>query len=574
MSEGVRAGLAEQRQSCDFCDVVVRFCIEEPPEQQREEDGGCARPRRFVGDPYPAHRIILSLGSTFLEAKLKRSCWQATASRASHAVQPGEAGSDCDDMQAAKRRRVDGEPGGILGDAGGELALADSSLPEVLVLLSSEDEEPFARQAIDFIYTGSLSADLDFEALLQVRQQACYLGVKHCAQACDEAMLAWLPPQQQQRGAGPSTSAAVEPRVLQAYACHALFPQPGTSPEAASFQPVCSALAKEVVSHFGDAVAALSRPDLYKQLLQLPALAVKELLAADDFGTDSEDSAFLLLAAWLEAQQKEEEAVPEATRAELCSLVRLHRLSSTYLSFVLPAYEPFVISRAELGHLLRYAGAATEEEKLFILHKARRLVHWYCSPARRQVLKEGRTVEWSISREQLERGLREVVESQEPVCLSASFGSSAAAMYDSNEGTHVFSRGLSWGLDLKLQPFEAAGGDGTGAPEYLVGVRLHVSLPRPLDQLDGVAPGCARIVVNGWRDGQREKGWAGERTLARPAMRFGQGWNWMNVLKLQPAADVEAGGPQAPADLAVQLARWSRWLHDGKITGSITFYAP
>ncbi len=389
MSESVRAGLPGLFQSQTHADVCIRFHLERTPEeqqrgQQQQEESGVPRQQQqqrhevggaeadpaaapaglqpctsaaapaglhFVGDPLPAHKILLTLGSTFLKTKLESRCWQDAAAGVGQAAGTG----------GATGAAVSGEFEGT-GGSGGAAKTAITVLPAVLVPVGSEAEVPFAREALKYIYTGSLSADLGFEALLRVRQQACYLGVKYCPQACDQAMLALLTAeqqqqQQQQHETGQSLGfPAVGSCVVQAYACHALFPEPGTSPDAASFQPVRSALAKQLVSHFGDAVAALTRPDLYQQLLQLPAVAVRELLTADDFGTDSEDSVFLMLAAWLDAQTC---IWVFAVYGHLSYLVRFHRLSSTYLHHVLPAYKPSDVR--EMAFFLQYVGAGEHE---------------------------------------------------------------------------------------------------------------------------------------------------------------------------------------------------------------------
>ncbi len=441
MSDSVRDGLASQFGVWDHADVCVRFHLERSPDEQQQEerqaDRACASAMQFVGDPLPAHTVILILASPVLKIRLGKACWKRSAAGAR--TQDGVAASGTVDGHPDKGRSV---KGAASGPEGGCERGAVSALPEVLVPLSSEAEVSFARQAIEYIYTGSLSADLGFEALLRVRQQACYLGIEHCPHACDQAMLAWLQAregqgqqqgqQQQQDGAGSSTGTEAAPAVLQAYACHALFPEPGTGGDPASFQPVRSTLSKQLVSHFGDAVAALTRRDLCKQMLQLPAVAVGELLAADDFGSDSEDSVLMLLACWLFYQKGEEgkeEGASEQTRAELCGLVRLHRLGSTYLHHVLPVYEPFTISRAELGFLQQYVGAdAKEKEDMLNGAPQRRLSPWYCSPARRQVVpEEGRTVEWSVNWDMLLQGLRGMMGSKKTVRAVASFGTFAAA---------------------------------------------------------------------------------------------------------------------------------------------------
>ncbi len=562
----MRAGLAAQQQACDFPDVAVIFCIERTPEQQqREADEGSSRPGRMLGDPYPAHRLILSLGCTFLETRLKRSCWQATGSGASHA-----SGSDGGDMQAAKRRRIDGEPQGSPGHAGDKLSTAASALPEVLVPLSSEAARPFARQAIEFIYAGTLSADLDFEALLRIREQACYLGVHGCPEACDRAMVAWLQQQetgqqqQQQDGAGPSSAAAAaEPRVLQAYACLALFPDPDTSLNVASFNTVRVALAKQLVSYFRDAVTTLNWPDLLPQLLQLPAVALKELLAADNFGTDTEDSIFRLLAHWLDAHK----GLPEATRAELCGLVRLHRLSSTYLYHVLPAFEPFAISRAELGSLLQYAAAGEEgKEELLACDDKRRGSPWYCSPPRRQVVPEGGLAAvWSITKEQLEQALRKMLEGgrsvQKPV-------------------VNVHSCGRDWGMSLCLvqKVPEGSGTSAGGSVQAFTVLSCNAYGVCDSDVMTLVS--TARVAVHRRDGAQREEVWIGHRLKC--AKRMGKGCCIGHTqLPLEPAAAADAagggGGAAAgpvEAQVAALVARFSRFMHEGKITGIVHFPRP
>ncbi len=606
MSDSVRAGLAAQLHSGAHADVRIRFHLERTPEQQQQQQqqvvenaaeeaaeqmvesaaGEVADKRlRFVGEPLPAHKVILTLGSTLLQAKLSNPCWQGSAAtRASKGVQTEGLGSDSDDEQPAKKRRTNSNlqrsPAKSASPSDdGQQAIAVRSLPEVLVPLSSEAEVPFARQAIEFIYTGRLSADLDFEDLLRVRQQACYLGVKHCPQACDQAMLAWLQAgkeqgqQQQHEGAGNSAGspAAADLRVLQAYACRFLFPEPGTSPDAASFKPVRSTLAQQLVSHFGDAVAALTRPDLYRQLLQLPAVAVRELLAADSFGTDSEDSVFLMLACWLEAHNTEETGVSAATRAELCGLVRLHRLRLFYLSFVLPAYAPFsVCSRVELACLLRYAGAGEHERtQLLEMDGKRRLSPWYCSPARRQVVpEEGRTVEWSISAQQLQQGLRDLVEGKNTVHLSACFGAPAPAVGGGVGGaaTVMLAHGGLWEVKLVLDP----------AMPTTAGLLMGLAVPRQLGKVQGVAALTnVQLAVHSWAQGQRTAGWTGTFTSAYKIMAGGT-WGWPAALKLPPAAASGAGGEGSgaavtAAEVAAQLARWAGWLHEGKVCGSVTF---
>ncbi len=91
MSDSVRAGLGAQLQAGTFADVVIRFTIECPLEQQQQQwrrrqgdgsDAPCAASVRYVGDPLPAHRLVLTLGSSFFKARLEHSCWQGAAAAA------------------------------------------------------------------------------------------------------------------------------------------------------------------------------------------------------------------------------------------------------------------------------------------------------------------------------------------------------------------------------------------------------------------------------------------------------------------------------------------------------------
>ncbi len=586
MSDSFRAGIAAQFHAGAHADVRIRFHLERTPEQQQQQQqeqqdaesgtgGAAASGLCFVGEPLPAHKIILAAGSTFLKARVSDPWWRGGAAAG------GLIDVQTQDVRPAKKRRTSSTPHKSAGPSiptdNGQ-APAVSALPEVLVPLSSEAEVPFARQAIEYIYTGRLGADLGFEALLRVRQQACYLGIEHCPQACDQAMQALLQAGkgegQQRPREGACTCAAplaAEPPVLQAYACHALFPQPGTSPDATSFQPVRAALTKQLVQYFGDAVTALTCPGLYRQLLQLPAVAVRELLAADDFGTDSENSVFLLLACWLEANKGERD-VSAQTRVELCGLVRLHRLSGMYLYHLLPAVEHFTISRAELAFLLRYVGAGEQiREKLRAYEPQRRLSPWYCSPARRQVGPEaGRTVEWSISGEQLAQGLGEMLETQEVVYVDARFGPSGAAVGAgagcSAGSSSVLADGGLWWVKLVLDP----------AMSDAAGVMAGLTIPWQLGKAEGVvAVANFQLAVHSWAQGDRKAGWKHACDDALPA--GGCGRSWPTALTLLPARGSSTGGKGSAsggveADVAAQLARWSGWLHEGKITGSITFH--
>ncbi len=616
MSESVRAGLAEYYRQRTLSDVSIRFCNERSPDEQclRGSDSTSAIPEvRFFGDPVSAHKLALSLGSDYFATKLQREDWNGSLGKAPNARADGTEHGQGNGSRSKKRKAA------VLdedAEAADDVVGAGTELPVLLVPLGSEDEVPYAREAIEFIYTGSVSAALDFEALLRVRQQACYLGVKLCPQACDAAVVAWLQAEQQQPqqqpqqqsqqqrhdSSGASQHAAARPRVLAAYSCHALFPDAGAprpEPETASFDAVRSILAKQLVSHFGDALAALTRPELYQQLLQLPAVAVKELLAADDFGTDSEDSVFLLLACWLEAHKDDEGGV-EPTRRELCGLVRMHRLSSTYMHFVLPACPLYDVGAVELGFLLRYVGAEEEERKeLLALADQQSRPAWYCSKPRRQVVPEGgRTLEWSISRKDLEGGLRRMLDSRKKAWAGARCRAPAAC-FDADSkcrGSAAVTSGWGMMVYVSLDP-EVLSPEG-GKPGA-AGVWIHQRVPTQLGPVKGVARLRARLMVHRWRGGQREEIFTG---VADACMDINLGYGWATALAVQPAAGdaaaaaaaAAAGGSGAggaaaggdrqecaaqvdagrEAELRVQLERWSEWMHEGEITGTVTLPGP
>ncbi len=75
MSRSVRAGLAAKLKSGAHADVCIRFHLERTPEQQQRDGAeGCGSGvrMRYLGEPVPAHQLILTLGSTYLEAVIKK----------------------------------------------------------------------------------------------------------------------------------------------------------------------------------------------------------------------------------------------------------------------------------------------------------------------------------------------------------------------------------------------------------------------------------------------------------------------------------------------------------------------
>ncbi len=150
MSQTVRASLGSLFGSLDYADCVLQFCV-----QGKDIDGRVAEPRS-IGDPLPAHRLVLGGGSRRL--RLLTEGWNQQDPESLDAIE-----------RSAKRRRVErqaclaegsGARPGSSGDEHGRAALPwrpdPLSLPELRVTLDREEELEAALAAIRFLYTGSL----------------------------------------------------------------------------------------------------------------------------------------------------------------------------------------------------------------------------------------------------------------------------------------------------------------------------------------------------------------------------------------------------------------------------------
>ncbi len=190
-------------------------------------------------------------------------------------------------------------------------------------------------------------------------------------------------------------------------------------------------------------------------------------------------------------------------------------------------------------------------------------------------------MEWSISREELQQGLREMVEGKGTVCVDACYGASAAALGGCSDGTRVLSRGLLWAVSLQLnsETMTASSAEPSGA----AGLSIYCYAPQLLGAAAGVADTGVRLVVHRSGGGAREEGFRGVMDKRSTTIQFGIGRGWPRALRLAAGATSSGGGSgvgggggtgstaQVEAEVAVQLARFSEWLHEGKITGSITF---
>ncbi len=106
-------------------------------------------------------------------------------------------------------------------------------------------------------------------------------------------------------------------------------------------------------------------------------------------------------------------------------------------------------------------------------------------------------MEWSISGEQLGRGLRSMVEGKKVVHVYARFGGSGPALGGrSDGGTRVLSCGLLWEAGTTLDPDAMA--DKGAWVCGTAGMWVSCHAPLQLGQVIGIADACMRLAVHRW----------------------------------------------------------------------------
>ncbi|GFR39866.1 hypothetical protein Agub_g366, partial [Astrephomene gubernaculifera] len=467
-------------------DCVVRFFVEQGPEQaiakrQRLADGFSSKAvdveDTFIGDPLPAHKLILSCASERFDAQFER--W-ANASREVQREQPQK----------------------------GEAPGADDELPELRIPLGSEEEVPSALAAIKFSYTGQIEQD-DIRGVLEVRRQAAYLQIDGCAAACDEVLQKQLESSDDvasSSGAGGdaySDSGEQRGLVLDFYACEALFCDVLEDP---SFTAVLNLAKGQLVTHFRDALNTLNTPSLRQQLQKLPAVAVEALLDSGDFGTDSESSVLLMLAAWMQVNHGKTD---EATRKRLCRKVRMVQLSRPYLSFVLPAlaldYETgkqlpagwCAVSPLEAAFISHFASSSDEEQKRLLGAAKSSGVYEmdtavYSTVPRRQCLPEGGlALNWHMPQQELVGLL--AIKPGEPCALHTTFEGRLSA---------ISAQGFEWHVDIK----QVKGAKDAGLfllckiPAAYKAGGSRLGSPKAMLTLTGFE---SKVTVNRWQGGAK-----------------------------------------------------------------------
>ncbi|KAG2432603.1 hypothetical protein HXX76_008943 [Chlamydomonas incerta] len=356
------AGLYGQQ---EYSDCKVVFMLEKSPPGGQVAPVMSAlslAPGSVVGQPLPAHSCIL-----------RPACDKWNQQWLDWTPRPDI------DARASKRRKLSAEQAvAVTITVAGEArpsAAARADVPEICIAVRSADEVAAAAAVVKFAYTGLVEVGSITEAL-QVRQQADYLRMPRCMEAClalvNEKLLGAGPSAGTSSssiagGGGGSGNSSRAEGATELFRCSALWPDPANDPTFAAFEALLAEAKRRLVAHFGDALAVLNDEDLLDQMGALPAVGLETLLASDDFGTDDESSVVLVLAKWMEKNYSSTDA---DTRRRLCELLRLVQCSRAYLDWVLPALaldhhcHPdsrsgwLPIAPAQAGWLSKYVGAS------------------------------------------------------------------------------------------------------------------------------------------------------------------------------------------------------------------------
>ncbi|KAG2426860.1 hypothetical protein HYH02_014713 [Chlamydomonas schloesseri] len=521
-------------------------------------------PDAIYGQPTPKAgnpRVSAALAGLFGQTTRADCGVVFVLERKSAAAAPAGASTDSDSESEAAPEELDrwaSEPGASGGGSNGAAAAAVPAtppLPELRVSLGSEEEVPAARAAIQFAYTGRVEAGSIREAL-QVRQQAAYLQIEGCAEAC-LASVGHLLVAGGDIGSS-SGSGSSKPAVLELYCCRQLWPDADEEP---AFAAVLKESKPRLVAHFGDALAVLNNEQLYQQMRALPMEGLEALLESNDFGTDSESSVVLVLAEWMDKNYCSTDA---DTRRRLCGLVRLAQCSRTFISWILPILaadherspcEPkgwLPLSPAASNTLRNYSTATEVERKIMNGMAPAKLFAapqhlpsaWFDTTSRRQCLPFwGRSFYFSVCLSGLTR-----LQLQEELELD---------LHGTRLGC-LFAHGLQWSLELQWEEGSSAAGLFI-YPQLPAGLRLGSwSMVADLSHT-GVAvfPGL-RVSIR--RTGLSQNAWQGAFDES-DCVRFASGLGWPSCMQLQTGWRSDGVGV---------AAQWADWLVAGKLTGSVT----
>jgi hypothetical protein len=115
-----------------------------------------------------------------------------------------------------------------------------------------------------------------------------------------------------------------------------IYSLPPACPDIAAYKPLYKAAAKRVQQDLGDLEAVCQDTAvLWPKLLQLPQLALYQLLASRDTSVASEDTVIYVIQSWAVAQQQQP---TQQQMRQLCSTINLQNCSPMYLVSVLAAW--------------------------------------------------------------------------------------------------------------------------------------------------------------------------------------------------------------------------------------------
>ncbi|GLC40572.1 hypothetical protein PLESTM_001088800 [Pleodorina starrii] len=512
----------ERRSDCD-----ITFCRDESAPNAE----GSAATEAVFGPPLPAHSVVLDLASERFRTQFER--WKP-----------------------------------VSATAGGR--------PHLRIHLGSAAEEPAARAAIRFAYTGEVPADSSVRQVLELRRQGAYLQISGCVAACDEVLAA-------KRARTSEEAPQQPPAVLELFEFEVLWPDPQAEP---SFGAILATGKRLLVAHFGNSLAALNTPSLREQLLALPAVALEALLGSDEFGTDDEASVLLMLAEWMRTNHHKAEP---AVRQRLCRTVRLTHLSRPYLSLVLPALaadhekDPEApagwfsgASILEATFVTNFV-SITEVERDWILSAGEASVpipEVLKATPRPQCIPPsgGLTFNWHITKEDLLKAVREL----QPGSVEHVY-----CAFDGQPDDGVFAWGFEWCVYLQL-----TGGQSTAG--LFLQCDLPIALEPPGSRLsredtvtrNTTVPISTSLVVHRRQGAEVRdvKGLnsPGEFATVGISATAGAAWGWPKMLPLkdqqrQQQQDTMGNTVAVAAD---PLAAWLEYLTDGKVSGTLTLLVP
>ncbi|KXZ56883.1 hypothetical protein GPECTOR_1g797 [Gonium pectorale] len=407
--------------------------------------------------------------------------------------------------------------------------------------------------AIVFMYTGKVEAT-GVEALLRTRRLASFLQIEGCVEACDLALMALA-----------NNSASLEV-VQQLYACRQLLPAADDDPAAPAFvssvQGFCRQklvqhrgqgggtldsvpLADLLVWAFPSAPAVLNDAAALRSLQSLSPEALEALLANASFATDSEDSVLVMLAHWINANS----GAPGAARRALVLQLRLLHLSDAFRNALLPELSWLGLTANEHRFLCTYASAAPRaRSRLALTFYNVWGTSWYSADARpRVVFFEGRCLDWSISQEQLTHS----------TVLCAKFTECAAG-----HGAIVIN-GLEWRVQLTYM--------NDNSRVFFLG--LCASLPQPFARLKHLEWLCSAAGMEPCRLLLRRDAVSNGRNCQNGPLTSDASVGM--VPSIMAPLDPDDGQAAAPARQAalisvLPISRWTGYLRDGKISGTLT----